>query len=110
MDTPLPLQPDETVLNGQLLVVNNCLIGDATQQRIDWLIEYNLTSLTLRQPESPCASLYQDDTDMRFWELSYPQPIPGKHFSGPKQLRNLKSKEMIDKYNLYMHPFRRPRE
>jgi hypothetical protein len=90
------LQPNETVLTGQWLVENGCVVADETCERIKWLIESRLELLA--RDSSGWETLYRDPRDDRFWERTYPH---GRmHGGGPPELRVVPSDTAASKYGI----------
>ncbi len=65
------LDPRESMIEGGYTYVGGILEFDANALRIEWLIENSLKKVTT--DTSGWYILYQDLTDKRYWELSYPQ-------------------------------------
>ena len=78
------IRPDETLIEGQWLSDRGCTIRDAACDRISLL-----TQTWLRRVDGgrDGASYFQDPTDGRFWELSYPNR--SMRGGGPPRLRHV---------------------
>ena len=93
----MKIDPSETIIEGKWLVNSrNRIIGNENCERIHDLKENHLVFITT--DESGWDSLYQDPTDGRFWEHTYPQSH--LHGGGPPTLRNLTPIEAKEKYGL----------
>ena len=73
MTSPMAeLAPEEVDLRGNWVVQkDHSVVGDATEQRIEWLITQKLERIT--KDWSGWETLYRDPRDCRLWELMYPQ-------------------------------------
>jgi hypothetical protein len=90
------LQPNEQELVGKWRSINNKVIADETCQRIEELIDGYL--IKLATDESGWNSLYQDPSDGRYWELSYPQSE--MHGGGPPALTCVSEDYALKKYKI----------
>ena len=88
------LQPNESELIGRWDLIQGKVIGDATTQRIKWLVENALVELGA--DSTGWDVLYRDPRDGRMWELTYPES--DSHGSGPPRLTVLDLKRAEDKY------------
>lgn len=92
------LQPHEALLTGQWLFENKRIIGDAIDERIEWLIKSVLKKIALSKESGAWEILYQNPEDGRFWEAVHPHS--GWQGGGPKQLRYLTDDEAKKKYDV----------
>jgi hypothetical protein len=90
------IRPDETELVGGWENIDGALVADAAAIRIKELVHTYLTRIAAS--ESGWEILYRDPTDLRLWELRYPQSEV--HGGGPPTLRVLSLEEAKCKYNL----------
>ena len=90
------LQPNETVLTGSWLQESGIVKGDDICQRIEWLINSRLECLA--KDWTGWETLYQDPTDGRLWERTYPHG--DWHGGGPPQLKVVLKKQALAKYNI----------
>ncbi|MDQ5823084.1 MAG: Imm27 family immunity protein [Chloroflexota bacterium] len=88
------LQPLETDLVGQWVMSKDGVIGDATNQRIKWLVSKYLEELAT--DDSGWEILYRDPLDGRFWELTYPHSE--YHGGGPLRLTHISREHVREKY------------
>lgn len=94
----MTLRPDETVLTGSWEFSNNKMRADAVCDRIEWVIANELRKVASSPQWGDWEALYQDPTDGRYWERTYPQGhLQG---GGPPQLKVLSEGEAKRKYNL----------
>jgi hypothetical protein len=82
-----PLQGHETDLVGSWIVQDGKMAADATCRRIEWLIANRLTKVGNSLAGRGWESAYEDPSDNRLWERTYPES--GTHGSGPPRLRAL---------------------
>ena len=73
--------------DGRVVADNNC-------NRIDYLVNHAL--IRLASDLSGWLTLFQDPTDGRYWELSYPES--SDHGGGPPRLRILTHEEAKNKF------------
>src|SRR5438093_12221683 len=89
------LESEEVDLCGNWLVQKDrSVIGDATEQRIQWLTTEKLDASQMIS--SGWETLYRDPRDGRLWELTYPQSE--MHGGGPRRLHVLSRDEAAAKY------------
>ena len=88
------IRPDETQLVGRWENIDGRLRADAVAIRINELIRTYLTRVAVS--EDGWGKLYRDPTDLRFWELTYPQSE--MHGGGPPILRFLPAEDAQSKY------------
>ena len=92
----MQLQPQETALVGQWLVEDGQVRKDATCERIEWLTSQYLKKIVISKEWGAWETLFQDPSDERYWERTYPQS--GMHGGGPPALRCLSKEEAKAKY------------
>jgi hypothetical protein len=90
------LQPDETLLTGDLIVDGTTVVGDDVCRRIEWLLESRLDRLAA--DASGWETLYRDPRDGRLWERTYPQGE--MHGGGPPQLSVVAAEDASSKYRV----------
>lgn len=100
------LSPYETELVGKWVDENGKVIGDETCQRINELTNGGLELIQDHPRHGGWSRLYQDRSDGRFWELSYPQSH--MHGGGPPTLRCLSTAEVQSEY--HFRPDQLPRQ
>lgn len=76
---------DELVIEGNLLMDGAVLRADASENRIDALVNTWLVHLSDDPASGAWLRLYKDPSDGRLWELSY--PLSEMHGGGPRRLR-----------------------
>lgn len=81
----MKIAPTEKIIEGKTIFFDSNAKGDESCQRIYWLIQHHLVKIG--SDESGLNILYQDPTDKRYWELSYPQGH--LHGGGPPTLTNI---------------------
>jgi hypothetical protein len=92
----MKLQPGETLLTGSWVMENSQMHGDATCERIHWLIAHHLQKIADSPQWGAWETLYKDPDDDRYWERTYPRS--GMHGGGPPQLKNLTTGEAEQEY------------
>jgi hypothetical protein len=90
----MKLLPHETLLEGKWEMRDGSVKKDATTERIEWLVGNWLKKIT--SSDDGWDTLYQDPTDQRFWERSFPQSY--MHGGGPPSLRRLSIENAKTKY------------
>lgn len=90
------LQSHEQELVGKWVLVSNKMVADETCQRIEELIDGYL--MKLATDESGWDTLYQDPSDGRYWELTYPQSE--MHGGGPPALTSVSEDYARQKYKI----------
>ncbi len=85
----MKLDSEEVFLEGKWEEKDGSVKKDATAARIEWLIHHWLKKVAASQ--DGWTILYQDLTDQRFWELTYPHSE--MHGGGPPTLRYLSREE-----------------
>ena len=94
----MKLRPDENVLMGSWLYVNNVVCRDDVCNRIEWLIANELKKIASSSKWGDWETLFQDPSDGRYWERTYPQgDLQG---GGPPQLRAISEKDAKSKYKI----------
>jgi hypothetical protein len=91
----MQIRPEETELLGQWESIGTTIRGDTVATRIKNLIDTHLAKVAVA--ESGWEILYRDPTDLRLWELTYPQSE--MHGGGPPMLRCLSVEEAKAKYS-----------
>lgn len=92
----MELYKDETILIGSCEITNGVIIRDNIFLKIEYLI--NNYFLKIATDESGWIILYQDPTDFRYWELSYPESeLQG---GGAPLLQIISFKEASSKYKI----------
>jgi len=89
------LNPSETTLVGEWYLADGRMQEDEICKRIKYLISSNLVKKATS--DGGWSILYQDKSDKRYWELSYPQSE--MHGGGPPTLMNISEKEAKAKYD-----------
>lgn len=91
----MQIRPQETELLGRWESFGGTLRADAVATRIKKLTDTYLAKVAVS--ESGWETLYRDPTDLRLWELTYPQgEMRG---GGPPMLRCLSVEEAEAKYS-----------
>ena len=90
------LASSETELVGRWETVQGRMTADETAQRIEWLVEHELSHVG--SDDSGWNNLYRDPSTGRYWELTYPQSE--MHGGGPPKLACLDEEEARKKYEL----------
>lgn len=94
----MKLQPNENVLTGTWVYVNNVMRGDDVCERIEWLIKHELKKIAPSPQWGDWETLFQDPSDGRYWERTYPQgDLQG---GGPPQIQGISEDEAKAKYKL----------
>ena len=86
------IKPEETSFLGEFKVVDGKLTRNEICHRIDFLITHYLRKVA----GGGWETLYQDPSDGRYWELTYPEGE--MHGGGPPRLRSLPPEEAEGKY------------
>jgi hypothetical protein len=76
-------QEEVDLLGSWIVQKDGPAVGDATEQRIEWLITQKLERIA--NDSSGWKILYRDPRDGRLWELTYPRGE--MHGGGPHRLR-----------------------
>jgi hypothetical protein len=90
------LDKSETILRGAFIFQNNKVIADEVSKRIEYLTTNYLK--TVGTSGGGWETLYIDDNDSRYWELSYPDGE--MHGGGPSTLVCLSLEEATKKYHI----------
>jgi hypothetical protein len=90
------LEPTESDLQGQWIFVDGKMVKDPVSERIDDLVKNYLTKLKV--DTSGWNTLYQDPSDGRRWELTFPHSEI--HGGGPPRLTVIATSQAREKYNL----------
>lgn len=94
----MKLRPDENLLTGSWVFVNNEMRGDAVCERIEWLVDNELKKIASSTQWGDWETLFQDPSDGRYWERTYPQgDLQG---GGPPKLRVISTAEAKAKYKI----------
>lgn len=94
----MKLQPSEKVLTGAWHYVNNAMCDDEVCKRIGWLIKNELRKISSSPQWGDWETLFQDISDGRYWERTYPQgELQG---GGPPQLQVISEEEARKKYGI----------
>lgn len=88
-------RPDETELIGEWIKDGDQIVGDATCERINYLVEHYLKKIGFSE-YGAWETLYQDPQDGRYWERIYPHG--DLHGGGPPALYNLSLERAKEKY------------
>jgi hypothetical protein len=94
----MKLNPSEVELVGKWVVANNQVRGDATCERIQWLMTHHLKKIANYKESGGWETLFQDPDDGRFWERTYPQSE--MHGGGPPALKCLSKDQAKAKYGV----------
>lgn len=90
------LRPDETELVGQWIFDGQRMHGDETCQRIHHLTKHVLRELGVSEQWGGWETLFEDPSDGRLWERTYPQGhLQG---GGPPMLVLISEDQAIAKY------------
>jgi hypothetical protein len=92
--TEMQLKPEEKALAGAWKNQDGKIIKDKICERIEWLVSRHLKRI--KAHSSGWDILFEDPTDQRFWELSY--PFSHLHGGGPPTLINLEDNDARNKY------------
>jgi hypothetical protein len=90
------LRPDEVLLDGKWERIDGKVRGDAVSERIQALLKGTLTKVGA--DASGWDTLYQDQQDARYWELTYPQS--SMHGGGPPRLAVISDDDAREKYGI----------
>jgi hypothetical protein len=92
----MKIRAGEFELIGKWTTSNGKIKKDSICERIDWLIENQLVKLAVSKEYGDWESLFQDPSDNRYWERTYPQSE--LHGGGPPMLKCLDENEAKEKY------------
>jgi len=90
----ISLKSHETDLIGEWLEKGDKVVGDKICERIQQLIKNFLD----KKADGDWMVLYQDPSDNRFWELTYPHG--NWHGGGPPRLTVISENEAKKKYKI----------
>jgi Immunity protein 27 len=93
---PTDLCADEVSLIGSWVSTQTGVVGDANCKRIELLIEHTLRHLADSPEYGAWESLFEDPSDGRLWERTYPHGE--MHGGGPPALRVITQAEAREKY------------
>jgi immunity protein 27 of polymorphic toxin system len=88
------ISPEETKLVGQWEYVDGAVRSDAVANRIAELTKSYLVKIAVGG--NGWEILYRDPSDLRFWELTYPES--GSHGGGPPTLTHISMEHAQSKY------------
>jgi hypothetical protein len=86
-------------LTGKWLFSDGQMHGDATEDRIHWLIKNVLIKLRDSPEYGAWETLFRDPADGRLWERTYPNG--GLQGGGPLQLECIGQIEAAEKYGAF---------
>jgi hypothetical protein len=90
------IEKEEFELRGQWIFENGKVVENETAQRINYLKDNYLEKIAIAS--SGWEILYKDPSDMRYWELTFPQSeVQG---GGPPTLYNISKEIAIEKYGI----------
>jgi hypothetical protein len=92
----ISLRPNETVLEGKWIAVNDAVDGDETCKRIEQLVSGFLEHVGTT--DAGWTKLFLDKNDGRYWELTYPKSE--WHGGGPPMLICVSDSYAQSKYGL----------
>lgn len=94
----MKLQPNERILTGTWIYVNNVMRSDEVCERIEWLVKNQLKKIASSPQWGDWETLFQNLSDGRYWERTYPQgDLQG---GGPPQLQMISEDEAKSKYKI----------
>lgn len=94
----MKLRPNETVLTGSWIEVGSGVQADDVCKRIDWLISNDLKKVASSPQWGDWETLFQDLSDGRYWERTYPRgDMQG---GGPPQLQVISATAAKAKYRI----------
>ncbi len=92
------LEPAETEIVGNWVLVDRHVERDEACERVHWLIEHSFDQLAYDPQWGLWETLFRDRTDGRYWERTY---LQGEmHGGGPPSLRCLTAAEASKKYGI----------
>jgi hypothetical protein len=92
----MQLQPNESDLRGQWVLVDGKMVKDEISKRIENLTVQYLNRV--KTDESGWNTLFRDPSDDHYWELTYPHSE--MHGGGPPRLTVIEDSLAVEKYNL----------
>jgi hypothetical protein len=94
----MKLEHTETDLVGKWISAHGRIVGDEIENRIELLIKEHLRKIAVSPTAGAWETLYQDPSDGRYWELTYPQgEMQG---GGPRRLTAIAAQAARAKYRL----------
>jgi hypothetical protein len=94
----MKLTSNDLVLKGNWNLAQGKMVADEVCKRIAWLIQYELKKLAVSPEYGEWEVLFQDPSDLRYWELTYPHgEMQG---GGPQQLAVISKEHAKKKYDL----------
>lgn len=90
------IEPHETELTGNWIVDDGLVRGDAVCERVEWLTQNFLVRIADGKQSGGWETLFQDPSDRRLWERTYPRGE--MHGAGPPRLALLTRDEATKKY------------
>ena len=94
----MKLQPEEQLVKGSWVYANGSMQEDDQCRRIEWLIKTQLRQIASSPVFGDWETLFQDPTDGRYWERTYPQG--DMHGGGPPELHLISEEDAKTKYKL----------
>jgi hypothetical protein len=91
------IEPNETELAGNWIFEDGRVSRDSVSERIKWLTQIWLTKISDSRLSGGWETLYQDPSDGRLWERTYPKGE--MHGGGPPRLALLTPDEAAMKYD-----------
>jgi hypothetical protein len=91
----MKIKSNEYELKGEWIKKSNSIVQNLVCERIEYLISNHLVELAT--DSSGWFVLYQDPSDKRYWELSYPHS--DKQGGGPPVLKNISFEESRKFFN-----------
>ena len=94
----MKLRPNEYVLTGSWIHKNSTVQEDDVCKRIEWLVNTDLKKIASSPQWGDWETLFQDPSDGRYWERTYPHgDLQG---GGPSQLQVMSTDEARAKYQI----------
>ena len=94
----MKLKKNEHMLIGSWIQSHNTMQGDDVCKRIEWLVSNSLKRIAASPQWGDWETLFQDASDGRYWERTYPQgDLQG---GGPPQLKVISADEAKVKYQI----------
>lgn len=92
----MQIEPNESDLRGQWLLVDGKMVKDEVSKRIETLVERYLKRISA--DKSGWNILFRDPADDRYWELTYLDSE--MHGGGPPRLSVIDDSVAVEKYGL----------
>jgi len=92
------LLPEESELKGEWIFDGSTVVGDEKCRKIMYLVKNVLRKVAESPRSGSWEVLYQDPTDGRYWELTYPHG--DAHGGGPPRLAVISPTDARKKYML----------